>query len=235
MQAQICIAMPEAGPVARSPRAVAAAPGIGMRRARPGEADMLRHMHLSWLVADRLGAFSLAQIGRLLCLFPTVDPAAMGQGGYFVAELDGEIAGAGGWVPAEDSLRLQGNGPADQPILLPVPPRSAAVRALFAGDMAGDAAERLLAEAEVDATFAGRSSMEALAGEAEAALYRAAGYREMQSFDFRPGRGVAMRLVHFRKALHPRRPGRHARRGVHWRIMRMLERVAPAMRVGIAG
>ena len=124
---------------------------------------------------------------------------------YFVAELEGDIVGCGGWSYRESLVGGDKLGQRDAGRVEP-DSHPARIRAFFVHP---DHARRgigrmLLARCELEALQAGFSSLELMASLSSAHLYAACGYVPEEPKEFDIGSGLTIRMVPMRKHLGTR-------------------------------
>lgn len=131
-----------------------------------------------------------------------LDTQLIADGGYAVVEIDGRIAGCGGW--SRRATLYGGDHSAGRDATLLDPETDAArIRAMYTHpDFARRGIGRLVLamceQAAADAGFARVELMATLAGER---LYRSCGFREIERTASPPIDGVAVPLVRMGKAL----------------------------------
>ena len=151
---------------------------LSVRAARPEDApeiEALQHEAMR-----RLGAayYTPMQIESGLRYIGTHDPALIADGTYYVAALDGELVGCGGW--SRRPARYGADGA--RAMLDPATGAAARVRALYVHpEWTGRGiARRLMATAEAAARAAGFRRFELVSTLTAERLYRGLGYRELR-------------------------------------------------------
>lgn len=130
-----------------------------------------------------------------------IDTQLIADRTYFVVEIDGEVAGCGGWS-RRATLYGGDHTPGREPALLDPKTEAARVRAMYTNPAftRRGVGRAVLDAAEAAARAEGFSAVELAATMGGLPLYRACGYRDVEAFEDDRG-GVAVPLVRMRKTL----------------------------------
>ena len=130
-----------------------------------------------------------------------IDTQLIADRTYFVVEIDGDVAGCGGWS-RRATLYGGDHTPGREPALLDPATEAARVRAMYTNPAftRRGVGRAVLDAAEAAARAEGFSAVELAATMGGLPLYRACGYREVEAFEDDRG-GVAVPLVRMRKPL----------------------------------
>lgn len=177
---------------------------LTIRPARLDDLDALRGVMARAIAELQAGFLTSEQVAASHGVMG-LDTQLIRDGTYLLAEVDGAIAGCGGW-----SFRATLYG-GDASIVARTPERldpatdAARIRAMYTNpDHARRGVGRqVLAACEDAAAAAGFARAELMATLAGAPLYRAAGYREIEPVLSAPVNGVSVPLIRMGKALHP--------------------------------
>ncbi|BCW88240.1 hypothetical protein sos41_13780 [Alphaproteobacteria bacterium SO-S41] len=161
-----------------------------------------------------LRALMAASIGQLMDAFLTpaqvaashelmgLDTQLIEDGTYFIAEIDGDLAGSGGW--SRRATLFGGNHTAGRSDALLVPGRDRArVRAMYTAPSAArrGVGRAILAAGEDAARAESFTAVELAATLAGEPLYRACGYVPELAFEEMTSNGVAVPLIRMVKPL----------------------------------
>jgi GNAT superfamily N-acetyltransferase len=133
-----------------------------------------------------VGFYTPAQIERAVGHVYGVDRQLVKDGTYFVAEIDGRIAGCGGWSKRKTMFGGDGTGFKDQSDELLDPARDAArIRAFFVHPIFArrGGGRAILSTCEAAARDAGFTRLELVATLPGEPLYLACGYRRVEPLD----------------------------------------------------
>ncbi len=130
-----------------------------------------------------------------------IDTQLITDGTYFVVEIDGEIAGCGGWS-RRNTLYGGDHTPGRAPALLDPATEPARVRAMYTAPAftRRGVGRAILDAAEAAARAEGFKAVELAATMGGLPLYRACGYRDVEAFTDASG-GAPVPLVRMRKLL----------------------------------
>jgi len=130
-----------------------------------------------------------------------IDTQLIADRTYFVVEIDGEVAGCGGWS-RRATLYGGDHTPGREPALLDPATEAARVRAMYTNPAftRRGVGRAVLDAAEAAARAEGFLAVELAATMGGLPLYRACGYKDVEAFEDDRG-GVAVPLVRMRKAL----------------------------------
>jgi len=130
-----------------------------------------------------------------------IDTQLIADGTYFVIEIDGQVAGCGGWS-RRNTLYGGDHTPGREPALLDPATEPARVRAMYTAPAftRRGVGRAILAAAEAAARAEGFQAVELAATMGGLPLYRASGYHEVEAFTDATG-GVPVPLVRMRKPL----------------------------------
>jgi GNAT superfamily N-acetyltransferase len=130
-----------------------------------------------------------------------IDTQLIADGTYFVIEIDGEIAGCGGWS-RRNTLYGGDHTPGREPALLDPAREPARVRAMYTAPAftRRGVGRAILDAAEAAARAEGFKAVELAATLGGLPLYRASGYLDVEAFTDASG-GVPVPLVRMRKPL----------------------------------
>ncbi len=181
-------------------------PRFTIRRAADGEARMIRQLHIAHLWSVEMAGYDATDISAFLDLVPTAELRSFAGCGVFVAEANGDMAGAAAWTPL-DSLAtpdrlVDGTG---QPVRLIDDEAVAVIRMLFVGPRWSftELAAPLLSAAEADAAAAGRNHADAFVTFGPATVYRSLGYRPIGQLAIGLGNGSSLLpILRLRKPLN---------------------------------
>ncbi len=150
------------------------------------------------LQADFLSPEQVASSAAVMGL----DTRLVADGTYFIAELDGEIAGCGGWSRRATLYGGDHSAGRDARLLDPAT-EPARVRAMYTNPafVRSGVGRAVLAACEAAAADAGFSRVELMATLAGQPLYLAAGYVPIEAIEDASG-GVPVPLVRMGKALN---------------------------------
>ena len=178
---------------------------LRIRPARWEDADRIEALQRASI--RRLGAahYSPAQIDRAVDHIGTLDPRLIADGTYFVAEVNGEIVGCGGWSRRPDLHNGDRAAAGAPPPALDAAADAARIRAIFVHpDWARRGiARRLMRHAEAAARSAGFRRFELLATLTGEPLYRALGYREIERVALELPDGTRFPVVRMAKEYDP--------------------------------
>ena len=189
---------------------MAAGPGVEIDAV--GVAPALRLAGMDDVAALR--ALMAASIGQLMDAFLTpaqvtasheimgLDTQLIADGTYFIAELDGVLAGSGGW--SRRATLFGGNHTAGRSDALLTPGvERARVRAMYTAPAAArrGVGRAILGAAEDAARAEGFTAVELAATLAGEPLYRACGYQPELGFEEMTSGGVAVPLIRMVKTL----------------------------------
>lgn len=177
--------------------------GLGLRRAAPADCedlDRLRRLSLQRLMAPSLSEPQR----RTLYEYTRFDPRLIGDGTYYVLEVDGRIAASGGWS-RRGALTPRGPHAAAREQLLDPAHEPAAIRAMYTHpDLARlGLGSILLAAAESAARLAGFRRAELIATSAGRELYLARGWRESRRITLGADDDSAIEASLMERALRP--------------------------------
>jgi GNAT superfamily N-acetyltransferase len=175
-----------------------AVPEIGIRLARPGEAErieMLQRRSFRWLSARH---YTPLEIASALEYMGTFDPRPIEDGTYYVAELGARLVGCGGW-----SFRPSFYGAGEDERRLDPGVDAARVRALYVHpDWTGRGiARRLVATAEAAAARAGFRRVALLSTLNAEAVYLALGYQAVRPVRLELTNGIGFAAIRMVKDL----------------------------------
>ncbi len=130
-----------------------------------------------------------------------IDTQLIADGTYFVIEIDGQIAGCGGWS-RRATMYGGDHTPGREPALLNPATDAARVRAMYTSPAftRRGVGRAILDAAEAAARAEGFRHVELAATMGGLPLYRTCGYHDVEAFEDASG-GVAVPLVRMRKAL----------------------------------
>lgn len=176
---------------------VLACDAIVLRRARPADAPALLRLHRAALSAIDERFYSAGQVASFLHHVPTLDEPMLADGTYFVAEVHGELVGAGGWSARAPGYAVAGLGL----------PRPGGLRPRVRGMYTHPAwarrgiGRRILRAAEQQAVAAGYATIELDALLPAVRLYRRCGYRVLGDLSARLPNGTRLTVIHMDKRL----------------------------------
>jgi len=131
-----------------------------------------------------------------------LDTQLIADGTYFIAEIDGELAGCGGWSRRATHFGGDHSPGRDARALDPIK-ESARVRAMYThpGFARRGIGRAILGRCEQSAAAEGFKTMAIVATLAGMPLYRACGYEEFERFDEMTPSGISVPLVRMRREL----------------------------------
>ncbi len=164
---------------------------------------------LELLIADSIRALSPAysaeQIEGALGTVFGVDRQLIADGTYFVAEIDGELVGCGGWSKRKTLFGGDAGRQRDAALLDPMRD-PARIRAFFTAPNRArqGIGSAILRRCEASAAAAGFSQLELIATLAGEALYRARGFEALERFEIPLSNGRTLPVVRMVKFLGAR-------------------------------
>jgi len=178
-------------------------PSYTIRRATPGESELIGDLRLASLLSLEVPGGSLQEISAFIAALPDVDADLVRAGRYFVAERRGELIGGVGWSVLPLGFRPGRLLDEDfRPAALSLDPASVLVRGFFLDPDFGRraVAAHLLPHMEFDAAQAGHESAELIAPSSAEMLYRGLGFRPVRRLFVMADQG-SVPLVQMRKRL----------------------------------
>ena len=173
---------------------------IAIRTARAADAASLKLLHRASLWGLGVFDYTLAEIDSIVRHVQTLDPELIETGRYYVAEINGELAGSGGWsdhalVPAMPRSANTNRPMSGTP--------SAKLRAIFANPKFARAGvgAALMAHIEAEARAAGLARAEGLATLSSLRFYERIGYTALRRISMPLADGTMIGLVHMKKSL----------------------------------
>lgn len=146
--------------------------------------------------------YDAAQVASSLQYVAHLDRELVSDGTYFVVELNGEIAGCGGWSARRRLYAGSGASEGDAQFLDPKKD-AARVRAMFVAtnfERRG-IGRKILNACEVEARAAGFRRAELMAMLSGHAMYLACGYRDVETVDAKLEDGTPFPLIRMEKQL----------------------------------
>jgi len=173
-----------------------------IRPARLDEREKLQALIARSARALSVGDYDEAQLDRAIGTVFGVDTELVQDGTYLVAEIDGALAGCGGWSRRKTLFGADGRRDRESGFLDPAVD-AAKIRAFF---VAPEWARRgvgtaILDACEAAAKAAGFRSLELMATLPGERMYRALGFVGSDPVEYDMGEGLMIRFVPMRKAL----------------------------------
>ena len=164
-----------------------------IRRARMNDRNHLRAMQIDSMRRLAIHCYSREEVEAFIAFVGTMDDQLIGEGTYYLVDIDGHPVAAGGWS------RIRGNYVKGAP----VNGAAAKIRSVFVHpDWARHGFGRLLMNrAEKEAVAAGFSSVELNALLSGVPFYRALGYEPVKPIELGLPDGVTFRGLTMRKPL----------------------------------
>ena len=173
-----------------------------IRKARLDDRDAIQELIAASARGLSQADYSNEQIESALSDVFGVDTSLIADGTYFVAEVDGQLAGCGGWSKRKT---LFGGDQFATRDAAQLDPRfePAKIRAFFVHPQWArkGIAQAILARCEAEARAAGFRSLELMATLPGVKFYLACGYEESPQFDYEMPSGGTLSLVPMRKEL----------------------------------
>ena len=175
-------------------------PDLVIRLATPADIPVLTPL-MQQAITDLLSPFLSPEQVESSRAIMGIDTQLVADGTYFVIEIDGQIAGCGGWS-RRATMYGGDHTPGREPALLDPTKDAARVRAMYTSpNFTRRGVGRAILEAgEAAARAEGFRHVELAATLGGLPLYRACGYRDVEAFEDASG-GVAVPLVRMRKTL----------------------------------
>ncbi len=150
------------------------------------------------------GDYTDAQLDRAIGTVFGVDTELIEDGTYLVAEVDGALAGCGGWSRRKTLFGADGRSDREQGFLDPAAD-AAKIRAFFVHpDFARRGVGRAIFDAcEAAARAAGFGALELMATLPGERLYRTLGFEGAETIEYDMGGGLMIRFIPMRKTLEP--------------------------------
>jgi len=173
-----------------------------IRPARLDEREKLQALIARSARALSVGDYDEAQLDRAIGTVFGVDTELVRDGTYLVAEIDGALAGCGGWSKRKTLFGADGRRDRESGLLDPTTD-AARSRAFF---VAPEWARRgvgtaILDACEAAARAAGFAALELMATLPGERMYRARGFAGSDPIEYDMGDGLMIRFVPMRKAL----------------------------------
>ena len=174
--------------------------GLTTRLATPADIPVLMPL-MQAAITDLLSPVLTPEQVESSRMIMGIDTQLIADRTYFVVEIEGEVAGCGGWS-RRATLYGGDHTPGREPALLDPATEAARVRAMYTNPAftRRGVGRAVLDAAEAAARAEGFLAVELAATMGGLPLYRACGYRDVEAFEDDRG-GVAVPLVRMRKAL----------------------------------
>lgn len=173
-----------------------------LRKALPHDVPQIERVMRESIAGISNRSYDPRQVAGALEYVAHLDPWLVADRTYYVVESDGRIVGCGGWSRRGKLYAGSGSAEDDARLLDPTT-EPARVRAMFVlPDYERRGIGRMILEAcEEDARAAGFRRAELMAMLSGHAMYRATGYRDVESVDAKLEDGTPFPLIRMEKAL----------------------------------
>jgi len=173
-----------------------------LRRAQPHDVPHIERVMRESIRGISNRSYDPQQVASALEYVAHLDPWLVEDQTYYVVENDGDVVGCGGWSRRGKLYAGSGSGEDDARLLDPAT-EPARVRAMFVlPELERRGIGRMILDAcEEDARAAGFRRVELMAMLSGHAMYRATGYRDVESVDTKLEDGTPFPLIKMEKAL----------------------------------
>lgn len=175
---------------------------MNLRRATMDDVDEIERVMRESIEEISSRTYDARQVESSLAYIAHLDRELVADGTYFVVEVDGELAGCGGW--SRRARLYAGSGAAaDDARLLDPATEPARVRAMFVRPRfeRRGIGRMILSRCEEEARGEGFREMELMAMLSGHALYLASGYVDVEAVEASLEDGVGYGLIRMRKQL----------------------------------